>query len=533
MDHNVLYNAARPRKFADVVGQGQVIDTITSTIVSDTLPPSILLSGHYGCGKTTTARLIAAAVNCEYREEGSPEPCGGSNPECMTCEGTLTGGATMGAVTELDAASSRSIDTIRELIESMTVQVAARKRVYIIDEAHQLSKDAVSALLKTLEEPPPNVVIIMATTDPDRLPDTIRSRMTHFPLSAMSDEGLRTVVTEAASAAGIELDEATVASIVARSNNSARDALNLVEHYRNGTPVDAPSMVDFASQVVTAVGQDDPAGVIVSINTQIAAGARAAALLSTVTQFVRHAVAVRQAPDFVPEVWREAAAEVAETLGARLLSELMSALLQAHRSSVSDARLGLESALLDVVMRNRLARESAVGATVDVDAVADAVVERLRPLLAGLAAAADPTVSDARRAGRDKVDETVSVREAVDEDDDLDAGEVAAAIVSVEADAIEPKGRGEDGERDDDAQSSATIREVSLDDIFQEMCEDVSRRGRLILDDEDARLSRDDGDSKILVLQVPRGLADEDWHRVVGVARSYGFEIEEEVLARR
>jgi len=212
---------------------------------------------------------------------------------------------------------------------------------------------------------------------------------------------------------------------------------------------------------------------------------------------------------------------------------LMSALLQAHRSSVSDARLGLESALLDVVMRNRLARESAVGATVDVDAVADAVVERLRPLLAGLAAAADPTGSDARRAGRDKVDETVSVREAVDEDDDLDAGEVAAAIVSVEADAIEPKGRGEDGERDDDAQSSATIREVSLDDIFQEMCEDVSRRGRLILDDEDARLSRDDGDSKILVLQVPRGLADEDWHRVVGVARSYGFEIEEEVLARR
>ena len=167
-----LYRRYRPRRFSEVKGQDHVVKALRTAVAEGREGQAYLFSGPRGTGKTTSARILAKVLNCENPVDG--EPC----CECESCLAVERG--TSYDVHELDAASNNGVDAMRDLIEKASLGTPGRHKVYILDEVHMLSKAAEAALLKTLEEPPPHVVFVLATTDPQKMSDTIRSRTQHL-----------------------------------------------------------------------------------------------------------------------------------------------------------------------------------------------------------------------------------------------------------------------------------------------------------------------------------------------------------------
>ena len=181
MSAEVWYRKWRPRAFADLAGQDAVVRTLTNAVKSGKFAHAYLFSGPRGTGKTTAARIFAKALNCERGP--APDPCG----ECERCRAIDAGNDV--DVIEIDAASNTSVENVRDLREQVAyVPMNARFKVYIIDEVHMLSKAAFNALLKTLEEPPPHVKFLFATTEPEKVPDTIISRCQLLRLGLFSEE---------------------------------------------------------------------------------------------------------------------------------------------------------------------------------------------------------------------------------------------------------------------------------------------------------------------------------------------------------
>ena len=217
-----LYRRHRPTRFEDLIGQDVVADTLRNEVRAGTLAHAYLFAGTRGTGKTSTARILARAVNCDSPREG--EPCG----ECRPCRELLDG--TTVDVLEIDAASNRGIDEMRELRDKVKYLPASlRRKVYIIDEAHMLTAEAWNAFLKTLEEPPEHVLFVLATTEPHKVPETVRSRVQRFDFRRVSTasiaEHLQTITDQEGSAV-----DADALQLLARAaQGSVRDALSYLE----------------------------------------------------------------------------------------------------------------------------------------------------------------------------------------------------------------------------------------------------------------------------------------------------------------
>jgi DNA polymerase-3 subunit gamma/tau len=222
MSYQVIARKWRPQSFGEIVGQQHVTQTLQNAIRSNRVAHAYIFSGVRGVGKTTTARILAKALNCVNGP--TPEPCNA----CSFCHEIAAG--TSLDVIEIDAASNRGIDQIRELREMVRYAPAAgRSKVVILDEAHQLTEDASNALLKTLEEPPPNVVFVMATTQPENLVDTIRSRSQHFHFRALSFHEISQALDKIASEEKLSLEPGARAVIARAAEGSLRDALSVLE----------------------------------------------------------------------------------------------------------------------------------------------------------------------------------------------------------------------------------------------------------------------------------------------------------------
>jgi DNA polymerase III subunit gamma/tau len=224
MSYQVLARKYRPQKFSEVIGQEHVTRTLKNAIEQERIAHGYIFSGHRGIGKTTVARILAMALNCRSSDKPVAEPCG----VCDSCTEIRAGNAV--DVIEIDAATNRGIDEIRELREAARYRPARdRFKIYILDEAHQITDAAFNALLKTLEEPPGHVVFMLATTQPEDIPQTIRSRCQHFSFRAVKFEQIVEQLRDLCGRENIQADEDALALLAEAGDGSMRDALSILD----------------------------------------------------------------------------------------------------------------------------------------------------------------------------------------------------------------------------------------------------------------------------------------------------------------
>src|SRR6266571_5789434 len=224
MSYQVLARKYRPQKFSEVIGQEHVTRTLKNAIEQGRTAHGYIFSGHRGIGKTTVARILAMALNCRSSDKPVPEPCG----VCDSCTEIRAGNSV--DVIEIDAATNRGIHEIRELREAARYRPARdRFKIYILDEAHQITDAAFNALLKTLEEPPDHIVFMLATTQPEDIPQTIRSRCQHFSFRAVKFDAIVAQLRELVTREKIEADDDALALLAEAGDGSMRDALSILD----------------------------------------------------------------------------------------------------------------------------------------------------------------------------------------------------------------------------------------------------------------------------------------------------------------
>ncbi|KAF5030360.1 DNA polymerase III, delta subunit [anaerobic digester metagenome] len=222
MEHLALYRKWRPQNFKTVIGQDDIIQVLRNAVKSGRTVHAYLFCGTRGTGKTSTARILAKALNCENPQDG--EPCN----QCAACH-AITEGSFMDVI-EIDAASNRGIDEIRDLLEKVHfVPVAGKYKVYIIDEAHMLTTEAFNALLKTFEEPPGHVIFILATTEARKVPLTILSRCQRYDFKPIDEETLANALKHILEAENRAADDDAIALLAEKAKGSMRDALSLMD----------------------------------------------------------------------------------------------------------------------------------------------------------------------------------------------------------------------------------------------------------------------------------------------------------------
>ena len=222
MSYLVLARKWRPRRFSQVKGQPHAVRALTNAITAERVHHAWLFAGTRGVGKTTLARILAAALNCE--KGAAPEPCG----ECASCESIQEGSFV--DLMEVDAASRTKVEQTRELLENVQYAPASgRCKIYLIDEAHMLSASSFNALLKTLEEPPPHVKFLLATTEPRKLPVTVLSRCLQINLRSMDSETISDQLTAICKGEGVEAEPGGLTRLARAANGSMRDALSLLD----------------------------------------------------------------------------------------------------------------------------------------------------------------------------------------------------------------------------------------------------------------------------------------------------------------
>jgi DNA polymerase III subunit gamma/tau len=304
MAYQVLARKYRPQRFADVAGQDHVTVTLMNALTQGRIAHGYIFSGHRGIGKTTIARILAMALNCRNAIGSAARPAAEPCEVCESCTEIKAGNAV--DVIEIDAATNRGIDEIRELRDAARYRPSRdRYKIYILDEAHQITDAAFNALLKTLEEPPDHIVFMMATTQPEDIPQTVRSRCQHFSFHAVKLVDILRELRGIAEREGVDADEAALSLLAEAGDGSMRDALSIMDQAIASAPLeDGRARLDAAQirelmgtvpnavfeKVLEAVDGDRSAEVITVANQLLDAGNSPAQLARQFVRYLRNCV---------------------------------------------------------------------------------------------------------------------------------------------------------------------------------------------------------------------------------------------------
>ena len=382
VSYQSLYRRFRPSRFAEVRGQDHITVALRNAVRTDTVGHAYMFSGPRGCGKTSSARILARALNCTNLADG--EPCG----VCDSCVAMESG--TSMDLHELDAASNNGVDAMRDLVSRAALGTAGRNKVYILDEVHMLTGAASNALLKTLEEPPPHVTFVLATTDPQKVLPTIKSRTQHFNFELLSPHELENYVRWVIAEAELTVDDEAIAYVVRQGRGSARDTLSSLDQVVAGggvVPREEPS-----ANLVSALTERDTGAALTAVADALGMGSDPRVLAEALVADLRDLFLLTMGVEGanVADADREELTDRARRFGparlTRALEQLGSALVDMRQAS--DPRVPLEVALV---------RLTAPTADLSIEALAERV-EALERALAGGAVSVAHTTPPAARA---------------------------------------------------------------------------------------------------------------------------------------
>lgn len=388
MAYVALYRKWRPQGFDSLVGQEAVRTALTNALETGRIAHAYLFAGPRGTGKTSTAKILAKAVNCEHGP--TPNPCN----KCQNCV-RINDGTSMD-VFEIDAASNRGIDEIRDLREKVAfAPVNGRYKVYIIDEVHMLTTEAFNALLKTLEEPPPHVIFILATTEPHKIPATIHSRCQRFDFKRVTDSDIVKRLREVADGSGIAADDDALQLIAVQADGGMRDALSLLDQC--GVMAERVSAETVRSvlgivgrealrELVKAVGEGNVPKSLELLETLLAGGKDVKQIITELAEYLRAVLLYKASPDYREIYLTDTKEAIAAMEGLFSTDRMMAAQERLHqcmlelRQSVR-GRIAAEMCLFDLCRVE--------GSTL---AALTARVEKLEAMLAGRLPAIQQTV---------------------------------------------------------------------------------------------------------------------------------------------
>ncbi len=375
MSYQSLYRRYRPTRFSEVRGQEHLVSALRNAVTEDRLGHAYLFSGPRGTGKTSTARILAKVLNCENPVEGEP---------CCVCDSCLSIDAgTSFDVHELDAASNNGVDAIRDLISSASLATPGRYKVYILDEVHMLSTAASNALLKTLEEPPSHVIFVLATTDPQKVLPTIRSRTQHFEVHLLSAADLEGLVDYVVADAGLELSPEGRAYVLRVGAGSARDTLSALDRVVAAGGI--PDSEDAVDELVEALCERDTGRALIAVEGALSRGRNPRVLGEALIARLRDVFLASVGADLsrLTDTDRARATEQGRRLGAAGATRALESLGEAFVGiqDALDPRIPLEVALV------RLTRDDA---DVSLSSLADRISRLERD---GVVVAVDPALA--------------------------------------------------------------------------------------------------------------------------------------------
>jgi DNA polymerase-3 subunit gamma/tau len=366
MSYQVLARKYRPQKFAEVIGQDHVTQTLRNALEQGRIAHGYIFSGHRGIGKTTIARILAMALNCRSQNHPVAEPCG----VCDSCREIRAGNSV--DVIEIDAATNRGIDEIRELREAARYRPARdRYKIWILDEAHQITDAAFNALLKTLEEPPGHVVFMMATTQPEDIPQTIRSRCQHFSFHAVRFDDIVQQLRDIAAKEEIAADDNALAMLAEVGDGSMRDALSIMDQAIAccGTTLSAEVVrglvgtvsSDVLEEVMNAVAANSSQDVLRITDRIVVEGQSPQFFARQIVRFLRNALVAKVAGANsqvlqISHDERARVARIADIFSEEDLARFLQIMLRTHNdlSYKQEQRFHLELGLLKLVHAQRL-----------------------------------------------------------------------------------------------------------------------------------------------------------------------------------